>query len=117
TSAKLPTQDERVKIDILDERHFARGRFYPPSNNGILLTKEDIIQELSRAGVRYGVDEAAINLFLKERKYCTDYILAKATPAIQGRDAEITYHFNTDLTHKPKTNEDGSVDFHNLDTI
>jgi len=117
TAGKIPTQDERVKIDILDERHFARGRFYPPSNNGKRLTKEDIMQELTRAGVRYGVDEAAINLFLKERKYCTDYILAKATPAIQGHDAEITYHFNTDLSHKPKTNEDGSVDFHNLDTI
>lgn len=115
--AILSTQDELLTVEILEERHYAKGRFYPPSNKGNLLTKEDIIQTLSKAGIRYGVDETAINLFLKDRKYCTDYILAKATPAIQGHDAAITYHFNTDLSQKPKTNEDGSVDFHHLDTI
>lgn len=117
SSTTILPQDERLKIQISEDRLYAKGRFYPPSNNGKLMTKDDIIHSMASAGIKYGVDEHAINQFLKDRKYCTDYILAKATPAVQGHDAEITYHFNTDPSLKPKTNEDGSVDFHHLDTI
>ncbi len=109
--------NEYLRVEIMDDRMFAKASFYPPSNNGQLLTKEDIIGALVRAGVKYGLDEEAIAQFMKNRCYCTEYILAKATPAIQGHDAKITYHFNIDLTLKPKTNEDGSVDFHQLDMI
>ncbi len=111
------TIDEMIKVDISEDRMYAKARFYPASSNGHLLTKDEIIAALVKAGVKYGLDEEAVMEFLRERKYCTDYILAKATPPVQGRDAEITYHFNTDLTLKPKRNEDGSVDFHQLDMI
>lgn len=113
----VSSADECIKVAIKDERMYATARFYPPIGRGLLLAKEDIINALVKAGVKYGVDEAEISSFLNNRHYCTDYILAKATPAVQGHDAVITYHFNTDLTLKPKTNEDGSVDFHQLDMI
>ncbi|MDF2510400.1 MAG: hypothetical protein K0S04_266 [Herbinix sp.] len=113
----IPRVDEYVSIYIMEERMYAKARFYPPTNNGMQLTKQDIINALVRSGVKYGVDENEINNFLRERKYCTDYTLAKATPPVQGRDAKITYHFNTNLSLKPKRNEDGSVDFHKLDMI
>ena len=61
--------------------------------------------------------ENDLDALMAERVYCTPIILAKATPPIEGKDAKITYHFNTDLTLKPKMLEDGSVDFHTLDTI
>ncbi|MGB4660298.1 MAG: FapA family protein [Mobilitalea sp.] len=109
--------DEYVKVEIVDERMHAKARFYPPTNNGHLLSKEDIVSSLVHAGVKYGLDEDAINRFLLERQYCSDYMLANATEPVQGNDAAITYHFNTDLTLKPKTNDDGSVDFHTLDVI
>jgi len=109
--------DEYIKVEIVDERMHAKARFYPPTNKGHLLYKEDIISSLVYAGVKYGVDETAINRFLLERQYCTNYMLANATEPVLGHDAEITYHFNTDLTLKPKTNDDGSVDFHQLDVI
>ncbi|MDI9489230.1 DUF342 domain-containing protein [Herbinix luporum] len=117
TSAMLPPQDEAMKVIIDKGGMYAGCRFYPPSNNGKLLTKDDIISNLSSYGVKYGIDETNIVKFLNDRRYCTDYIIAKATPPIQGRDAVVKYHFNTDFTLKPKTNEDGSVDFHQLDII
>lgn len=109
--------DEYVKVEIAKDRIYAVARFYPPANGGRLLTREAIIDELVRCGIKYGVVEEAIRDFLQNRRYCTDYILAKALMPKEGRDAVITYHFNTDLTLKPKTNEDGSVDFHQLDMI
>ncbi len=117
TSNIIPIQDEAGKVELGEERMKAICRFYPPSNGGRLMTKDDIIALLVKAGVKYGVDETRIDQFIAERKYCTDYLMAVATPAVQGHDAVITYHFNTDLTKKPKTNEDGSVDFHQLDII
>jgi uncharacterized protein (DUF342 family) len=117
TSANVLPIDEYLKLDMSEDRLYVKGRFYPPSNNGHLLTKEDIVNTLVRAGVKFGMDEQLVNEYLTDRSYCTDYILAKATPAVQGHDAVITYHFNTDLTLKPKTNDDGSVDFHQLDMI
>lgn len=109
--------DEYVKVEIMEDRTYAIARFYPPANNGHQLTKEDIVSELVRSGIKYGADELAIYDFLYDRHYCTDYKVAKATLPVQGCDAKITYHFNTDLTLKPKRNEDGSVDFHQLDMI
>ncbi len=111
------TVDEIIKVELSEDHMYAKARFYPPSNNGHLFMKDEIIAALVRSGIKYGVDDNAIMEFLKDRCYCTDYILAKATPPVQGKDAEITYHFNTDLTLKPKRNEDGSVDFHQLDMI
>lgn len=111
------TIDEIIRVEIAEDRMYAKARFYPPSNNGHLIMKDEIVASLVKSGVKYGLDENCIMDFLKDRKYCTDYIFAKATPPTQGRDAEITYHFNVDLTLKPKRNEDGSVDFHQLDMI
>lgn len=117
TPANILPQEEYLKVTISEDRMYAIGRFYPPTNNGNLLKKEDIISTLVHHGIKYGVVDVNVNDFLQDRRYCTDYILAKATPAQQGHDAEITYHFNTDLTLKPKRNEDGSVDFHQLEMI
>ena len=117
TSAVIPPQDEFVKVTIDEDRTYAACRFYPPSTGGNLLTKDDIIAALVKADVKYGVDDVKIAQFLKDRRYCSDYVFARATMPVQGHDAVITYHFNTDLTMKPKTNEDGSVDFHKLDII
>lgn len=109
--------NECVIVTLDEERMYAKGRFYPPSDNGHTLMKDDIVNALVYAKVKYGVNEQVISDFLEERRYCTDYVLAKATPAVQGHDAKITYHFNTDLKLKPKRNDDGSVDFHQLDII
>jgi uncharacterized protein (DUF342 family) len=117
SEAVLPPVDECVKIILDEERMFAKGRFYPASNNGRNITRDDIVNALIYAKVKCGLDEQAISNFIDDKHYCTDYFLAKATPAVQGHDAIITYHFNTDLTLKPKTNEDGTVDFHQLDMI
>lgn len=116
-SGSFLPENEFVKITVDAEHLKAIGRFYPPSDKGKRLTKEEIIGDLIHAGVKYGVQEKAIESFMQSPQYCRNYILAKATLAVEGTSAEIHYFFNTDLSRKPKTNEDGSVDFHQLDNI
>lgn len=116
TQENISSVDEMVVVTISPDRMMASGRFYPAAG-GRQLDREDIIREMVKAGVKYGVAEDNIATFLQNRVYDGNVLLAQATKQIEGSDAVITYHFNTDLTQKPKVNEDGSVDFHNLDLI
>lgn len=109
--------DETLIVKVDETRSQATGRFYPPSKNGKRISKEGIISSLVGYGVKFGVIEETVESFLKDRQYGQTYILAKAMPPVEGQSASITWHFNTDLSRKPKMNEDGSVDFHQLETV
>lgn len=109
--------NERVEIFCDKSRRVAAMRAYPPSNNGKLLEKRDILEEIRRKGIVHGIIEENIDQFLKNRVYCTNIGVARATLPIEGKDAVIQYFFNTEITSKPQLNEDGSVDFHRLDNM
>lgn len=114
---KVAPVNEKVMIQIAQDRLSAKGVFYPPTEGGMRMSKQDIIDEMVRCGIKYGVAERNLEQFLSTRDYTETYVIAEATMQVEGSDAVITYFFNTDLTRKPKLNEDGSVDFHNLDLI
>lgn len=109
--------DEEMSIRFEDNNMKAVARFYPPGNDGKKLDKNAIISAVSGKGIKYGIREDEIDRFLKERQYCTDYVIAGGKEVRQGKNAEIKYYFNTDRRLRPKRNPDGSVDFHQLDNI
>lgn len=113
---QLP-EDEYLSIKISPDSMEAVGVFFPPSNKGRLMTKEDILSDLAFAGVKHGIQERIIDAYLAGRQFCLRIPLARGTKVREGKSAEITYHFNTEINTKPKVNEDGSVDFHQLDMI
>ncbi len=117
TPEQIKPIDETVIVEISQDKFAAYARFYPAMEGGKMLTHDSIVQELVKAGVKYGVDNEMIDNFLGNRVYLQRYQLAAATLQVEGSEAEIKYFFNTDLTMKPKMNEDGSVDFHHLDMI
>lgn len=108
---------ESVLISIEPMKMFATGRFYPPSKGGSTLQYDNIVAALSAKGVRVGIDKAAIEGFFAKRVYCKDIELARGIPVTYGKDASISYNFNTNLNIKPRVNKDGTVDFHHLDNI
>lgn len=110
-------ENEMMEVNVSSDKMLAFCRFYPPSNNGKLLSMEDIISDLKMQKIVVGIDDDEIKKFLEERKYCTNYILAKGVPPVNGTDAKIEYFFNTNPNLKPKKNEDGTVDYHELNTI
>ncbi|MCR5302098.1 MAG: FapA family protein [Lachnospiraceae bacterium] len=108
---------ESFRVIISSDRMSAVCRFFPPSTGGAELTPADIKSTLKLQGVTMGVDDNAINAYLADRHYCTDYELAKGLEPTSGKDASIEYFFNTNPNLKPKLNEDGSVDFFSLSAI
>ena len=109
--------NEELFIEIDDDRMCARGRFTCASDKGQEITKDEILSDLKFKGVKFGIDEAAIDFYLMSRMYNQEIILASGQPPVQGRNAEIEYFFNTDLQVRPTLKEDGSVDFFNLNII
>lgn len=110
-------ENEFLQITIDPNGMFAKGRFYPPTSLGKQLTKEDILSLIAQAGIKYGIVMKNIDIFCKARLYCTDIVLAKAKKPVHGSDAVIHYNFDVSKTRKPTLNEDGTVDFHQLDMI
>lgn len=110
-------ENEQMEVTISIDKMLVFCRFYPPSNNGRLMTEEDILGDLAFHKVSIGIQQAEIQKFLKDRHYCTNYIMAKGIPPVNGKDAKIEYFFNTNHNLKPKKNEDGSVNYHELNTI
>ena len=117
TTLKTSNFDETMNLDISDGFTAVTARFYPEVPGGKKLTKDEIIWLLNKKGIKFGINEKTIEKYLKERYYCTSYVIAEAELPVEGNDASIEYCFNTDLTKKPKMNEDGSVDFHQLDNL
>ena len=115
-SDMLP-ENEYLSLEIDPAGMFVKGRFYPPSSKGQNLTGKDVVSLLAQAGVKYGVLVKNIDIHCKAHFYCTDIVLAKAKKAVNGQDAKITYHFDVTKTRKPRLNDDGTVDFHDLDAI
>lgn len=110
-------EHEEMNLVIAPKAEYVTARFYPPSTEGDRLSKEEILRSLNTRGIVYGIKEEVIDEFLKKPCYCTDYIIAVATMPVHGSDAKIEYHFDTNITARPKLNEDGSVDFHQLGNI
>ncbi len=109
--------DEVITIKVTADKMYAIGRFYPPSENGSRMSKEEIIRTIESQKVTFGVDETVIDAFLENPEYCKNVVIAKGTKPVDGKDAYITYNFQTDRRAKPQLNEDGTVDFHNLNNI
>ena len=110
-------ENEMFLVRTSSDLMTATARFYPPSNGGELLTREEILNDLKHQNINFGIEQDAIEEFFKSRQYCTDIVIATGRAPRQGTDAVIEYYFNTDLKVRPTLNNDGSVDFFNLNTL
>lgn len=110
-------EPEQMKVTVSLDKMKVTCRFYPPSIGGKVLNTEGIVSELTARKVSFGLQQDAVLDYLSDRKYCTDYVFALGRQPIHGRDAKIEYFFNTNKNLQPKRNEDGSVDYKQLNTI
>ncbi len=110
----MPPFDESVDIIVSKDKMVAYMRFYPPSTGGKVMNKREILAELEREKIIYGISDRVVDVFLLARQYCLNIPVAKGTKPIMARDTKITYNFDTSPLAKPKVLEDGSVNFHEL---
>ena len=90
---------------------------FPPMAGKPAITVEEILDDLRRMRVVFGVKEDVIRQMVSEARYFEPILIAEGAGAVDGHDAQLIYKFNTEFSGKPTINEDGTVDFHKLDLI
>ncbi len=105
---------ESCEVFVSRDAMLCYMRFYPPSTDGKMMSRREIVAELEMEKVTYGILDKAIDYFMAHRQYCANVAVAKGLKPKPAHDTVIEYYFDTHPLAKPKELEDGSVDFHSL---
>lgn len=111
--------DEAVNVDMTKDRMLGVISFSSPENGGRRLTYDDLMKAIKEKGIVEGINEADIKELVSDKKYNYKYIIAKGKAPENGKDAQITLTFNPEQLNKlkPRENDDGTVDFKDLDNV
>jgi len=116
TAQKEYVYGEDLSAEILSGDMEARARLLPPEPGGSLLNLEVAKRILVAAGVTHGIDEKALSALLEAKDYGEPRVIAVATPAVNGEDGKLVFHFSTDeRTGRPREIGCGRVDYRSLD--
>lgn len=110
---------ESVNVEMSSDKMLGVIWFEEAQNGGAILSEHDIREAITSKGIVRGIDNDLLKSLCKERQYQYKYIIAKGKSPIDGADGEIQFKFDTlSLKElKPRLNEDGTVDFRNLDAV
>ena len=113
--------DEKVIVEISQDKMLGVVSFLPPENGGKEITLGELKKSITDAKVVSGVNQDLLESLIRERKHNFKYPIAQGKPPIHGKDGTLELFFeiksNEESVLRPKENEDGSVDFKNLDLI
>ena len=109
--------DEYLSVNISADNMSAFIKIYPASNWGEQFSKKSMLEKISEAGLKYGINEKVIDDWLQNKQYCTDILIAEGTAAEESIDAVIEYKFDTSKDFSPAVDRKDNIDFHQLNLI
>ena len=111
--------NEKVAVEMSANRMNAYISFEAASGEGRNLTREEIMKEIDRVGIKQGIDQGVLARVLsQDRIRGKKYQLARGKDAQIGNSGKIEFKFDTSAQSlKPKMKDDGTVDYKNLDNI
>jgi uncharacterized protein (DUF342 family) len=88
-----------------------------PKNEESSISVPDVLAEIDKAGVVFGVDHAAVERAISERQFNVPVKVAVGRQPERGINSSFVYHFDTSTTHKPKEDNDGHIDYRDISFI
>jgi len=88
-----------------------------PQTEEAAISVDEILEELDRAGVVFGIDKDVIQKAVDNSEYNTPIKVATGRKPQRGVSASFIYHFDTCETLKPKEDEDGHIDYKDINFI
>jgi len=114
----MATIDEKVRLEVSEDKMTAHVIFEEPKDGGELLTRDQILDALKNENVVYGIDDNLVNFIEENRSYEKKYLVARGIPGGIGQDGHVAMLFDTsEQSLKPKVLEDGTVDYRNLNNV
>jgi len=83
--------------------------------DGKNITRKKFLEILEQSGVRYGIQEEAVEKIVSGRYGSRALLIALGQAPQTGADGWYEYFFRTDMDKRPKVLEDGSVDYQNIE--
>jgi len=118
SSGACPKVTESYSYMASQDNMLAVAKFVPPSETGERITYDEFVRDMQARGIRFGIQEQLLKQhFLGEGMFGIQIPVARGLKPVHGTDARIEYYFNTNLSAHPEPNEDGSVDYFNLNLI
>ncbi len=113
----LAPKDAGVIIERSQDHMEATILITPPENGGAPLNPKQILETLQSKGIVYGIDMTMLKELMASPVYNEKIVIARGTPPIHGENGALKYAVKIEGRQAPKINEDGSVDFQNLELI
>ncbi len=117
TVAAPPSRPAVLRVTLSDDKTEAYLEMEPPENGGSPPTQEDLQKAIAERNVVYGVDQDGILRLASQPVYFEKVLIAKGIPPKHGENGTCSFLFNIVKNFKPKERPDGSIDFHDLDTV
>ncbi len=81
-------------FEISNDGLRATAQIFPPVGDGDHITLEILQKALADKKISHGIDEDAIAKIVAERTYMKTVQIAKGTPAVDGHDAQLFFHYS-----------------------
>ncbi len=88
-----------------------------PASNEMPPSVEEIMESLYTDGITFGINEALIKKSLDDENYNNPIKIADGELPKKGINSEFKYHFDTAQDHKPQVDDDGRIDYKNINFI
>lgn len=114
-----PAVDANIHAFISDTYLEAYLNIEPPSNGGAVPTLKGLETALADLGVSYQyIDVKKLQELSDHPIYSCDIVVARGIAPVDGMDGTATFHIDTaKKIFKPKENDDGIVDYHDLGIV
>lgn len=113
-SFPLGTERTESVVRVADDRMSATLELCrPPEGDHYSLA--ELKRLLESNGVKYGIDEDALQRIIEKQLYNQPVIVARGKEAADGENGYYKYNFRTEMSSVPRVLEDGSVDYLNMD--
>ncbi len=108
---------KRVRITISGDSMSATMVLYKPEQTDPPVTVDEVKEALAAENVIYGIDEKEIARGVEEQIYVTPIKIAGGDLPKPGVSARFDYHFDTTNQRTPKEDQDGRIDYKDINFI
>ncbi len=113
--------DSVCDIEISEDKKNATATFYPAASNGKQLIVTDVIKKIREQSITAPLEKLnivkALELVKNRNEVIENIIVAKEKEPKPGKAAWVEYLFDTNKKAVPIIDENGNIDFHNLNLI
>ncbi|NLM10769.1 MAG: DUF342 domain-containing protein [Clostridiaceae bacterium] len=113
----LKGMDDSVKVLISPDKMKAFIRIQKPKDGEKPPGVQEIIHELQKNGVVYGIKENVVQNYAQNPIYDQSLLIAEGVAPVHGENGEINFLVDIHKEKKPIIMEDGSVNYRDLDYI